>query len=222
MFSPSLQPILPFAYLYPNKHTHRLHQQHITSQIAFSLPSIYHTIPSSQLYLVEMSRGQTTRNAIREGAEIVYGQEECYRHSVELLEELGFPKGVMPLRDLVECGRVKETGFVWMKLRAPYEHFFVKTNTRVSYGVEVTAYVEKFKMKKMTGIKSKQMFMWVPISEMSIDDPSSSKICFRTPMGIGKSFPASAFVDEDEVAAEEDNGGVEKPTRLENGNVVKA
>ncbi|KAK9275036.1 hypothetical protein L1049_022294 [Liquidambar formosana] len=134
----------------------------------------------------------------RAGAEIVHGSEACYRHSIDLLEELGFPKGVLPLQDLEECGRVKETGFVWMKQRAPYEHFFVGTNTRVSYSTEVTAYIEKFKMKKMTGVKSKQMFLWVPITEMSIDDPMSKKIYFKTPMGIGKSFPITAFMSEEE------------------------
>ncbi|GFZ16370.1 mediator complex, subunit Med10 [Actinidia rufa] len=79
----------------------------------------------------------------RAGAEMVFGSEACYLHSVELLEELGFPRGVLPLKDLVECGRVRETGFVWMKQKAPYEHFFEGTNTRVSYAAEVTAYIEK-------------------------------------------------------------------------------
>ncbi|KAJ1440004.1 hypothetical protein SESBI_02235 [Sesbania bispinosa] len=130
----------------------------------------------------------------REGAEIVYGSEECHRHSIELLQELGFPKGVLPLQDLVECGRVRETGFVWMKQKAPSEHYFEGTKTLVSYGVEVTAYVEKLKMKKMSGIKSKQMLLWVPITEMSIDDPKGKKIFFKTPMGIGKSFPVTAFM----------------------------
>lgn len=134
----------------------------------------------------------------REGAEIVYGLEECQRHSIELLQELGFPKGVLPLQDLVECGRVRETGFVWMKQKAPYEHFFEGTNTRVSYAVEVTAYVDKFKMKKMSGIKSKQMLLWVPITEMSIEDPKGNKILFKTPMGIGKSFPLTAFMTQEE------------------------
>ncbi|XP_065861422.1 uncharacterized protein [Euphorbia lathyris] len=129
----------------------------------------------------------------RAGAEIVYGAENCYIHSVKLLEELGFPKGVLPLKDLEECGRVRETGFVWMKQKAPYEHFFVGTNSKVSYGLEVTAYVENFKMKKMTGIKSRQMFLWVPITEMSIPDPKTNKILFKTPMGIAKAFPLSAF-----------------------------
>ncbi|KAK4844602.1 hypothetical protein QYF36_022204 [Acer negundo] len=139
-----------------------------------------------------------SREDQRAGAEIVHGSEECYRHSVELLEELGFPKGVLPLKDLEECGRVRETGFVWMKQKAPYEHFFERTNTRVSYAVEVTAYVEKLKMKKMTGVKSKQVFLWVPITEMSMDDLASKKIHFKTPMGIGKSFPITAFMTDEE------------------------
>ncbi|XP_057477676.1 uncharacterized protein LOC130765301 [Actinidia eriantha] len=134
----------------------------------------------------------------RAGAEMVYGSEACYLHSVELLEELGFPRGVLPLKDLVECGRVRETGFVWMKQKAPYEHFFEGTNTRVSYAAEVTAYIEKFKMKKMTGVKSKQLLLWVPIVEMSMDDPAGKKIYFKTPVGIGKSFPITAFMNEEE------------------------
>ncbi|XP_010251568.1 PREDICTED: uncharacterized protein LOC104593432 [Nelumbo nucifera] len=147
--------------------------------------------------IIEMASGKT-REDERAGAEIVYGSEACYRHSIEMLQELGFPKGVLPLQDLEECGRVRETGFVWMKQKAPYEHFFVGTNTRVSYATEVTAYIEKFKMKKMTGIKSKQVLLWVPITEMSIEDPASKKIYFKTSVGIGRSFPSTAFMSEEE------------------------
>ncbi|KAJ6393444.1 hypothetical protein OIU77_022822 [Salix suchowensis] len=85
-----------------------------------------------------------------------------------------------------------------MRQKAPFDHFFVGSRSKVSYATEVTAYIEKFKMKKMTGIKSKQMFLWVPISEMSIDDPSSKRIFFKTPMGIGKSFPVSSFMTDEE------------------------
>ncbi|KAL3499155.1 hypothetical protein ACH5RR_038248 [Cinchona calisaya] len=134
----------------------------------------------------------------RAGAEIVHGAEECYQHSIQLLEELGFPKGVLPLQNLEECGRVRATGFVWMKQKAPSQHFFTGTNTLVSYAIEVTAYVEKFKMKKMTGIKSKQLLLWVPIVEMSIEDLGHNKIYFKTPMGIGRSFPTTAFLTDEE------------------------
>ncbi|GAB4835044.1 hypothetical protein Ancab_033312 [Ancistrocladus abbreviatus] len=134
----------------------------------------------------------------RAGAEIVYGHEDCYRHSTELLQELGFPKGVLPLKDLEECGIVRATGFVWMKQKAESEHYFKATKTLVSYAVEVTAYVEKFRMKKMSGVKSKQMFFWVPVTEMGIEDPNSGKIHFKTPFGVGKSFPIRAFMTEEE------------------------
>ncbi|ERN10722.1 hypothetical protein AMTRI_Chr09g39150 [Amborella trichopoda] len=129
----------------------------------------------------------------RAGAEVVYGAEACYQHSVDLLQELGFPKGVLPLKDLEECGRVRETGFIWMKLKVPYEHLFKEIGSRVSYGTEFTAYVERLKMKKMTGVKSKQLMVWVPITEMSMDEPESSKIHFKSSFGMGRSFPVSAF-----------------------------
>ncbi|XP_057968060.1 uncharacterized protein LOC131157732 [Malania oleifera] len=134
----------------------------------------------------------------RAGAEIVRGAEECYRHSVELLEELGFPRGVLPLRNLEECGRVRETGFVWMKQTAPYEHFFEGTKTRVSYAVEVTGYVERLRMKRMTGVKSKQVMLWVPITEMSVEEPARRRIHFKTPVGLGRAFPVTAFMTEEE------------------------
>ncbi|KAF5734361.1 hypothetical protein HS088_TW16G00810 [Tripterygium wilfordii] len=133
----------------------------------------------------------------RSGAEVVHGAEECFRHSIELLEELGFPMGVLPLKDLEECGRVRETGFVWMRQKAPYEHYFVGTGTRVSYATEAMAYVEKGKMKRMSGIKSKQIFIWVPITERSLES-GGEKIYFKTPMGIGKTFPATAFMTDEE------------------------
>ncbi|CAH9089581.1 unnamed protein product [Cuscuta epithymum] len=134
----------------------------------------------------------------RAGAEIVFGPEECQHHSVELLNEFGFPKGVLPLKNLEECGYVHETGFVWMKQKLPYEHYFGVTKTLVSYAIEVTAYIEKSKMRKMTGVKSKQLLLWVPIIEMSIEDPAQNKIYFKTPMGIGRSFPLTYFMTKEE------------------------
>ncbi|XP_031495391.1 uncharacterized protein LOC116260977 [Nymphaea colorata] len=141
---------------------------------------------------------QKTLSDLKAGGEVVYGAEECYRHSLELLEELGFPKGVLPLKNLEECGRVRETGFVWMKQKEPYEHYFKGTSSKVSYATEVTAYIEKHKMKKMTGVKTKQILLWIPLTEMSIDDPTSKKIYFKTSMGVGRSFPFSAFDCEEE------------------------
>ncbi|XP_042499200.1 uncharacterized protein LOC122077342 [Macadamia integrifolia] len=134
----------------------------------------------------------------RAGAEIVTGKEACERFSVELMKEVGFPSGVLPTGELVECGRVRATGFVWWKCKAAYEHFNVATNTKNSYAAETTAYVEKRRMKKMTGCKAKQMMLWVPIAEMYID---GNKISFKSSMGVGKSFPIISFMNEEEKKA---------------------
>ncbi|KAJ8499694.1 hypothetical protein OPV22_010246 [Ensete ventricosum] len=107
-------------------------------------------------------------NEERRGAEIIYGAEECCRHSVKMLEELGFPKGVLPLKNLQECGWVQQTGFVWMKQKVPYEHFFAGTKTRCG------------------------------------TTPSGEKIYFKSAVGIGRSFPSSAFVDEEQTEGEAD------------------
>ncbi|XP_073269058.1 uncharacterized protein [Primulina huaijiensis] len=138
------------------------------------------------------------REDLRANAEIVHGAEECYKHSLKMLEELGFPRGVLPLKNLEECGLVRETGYVWMKQKAPYDHFFAGTNSVVRYDTEVTAIVEKGKMKKMSGVKSKQLLLWVPIVEMSIEESTGNKIYFKTPVGIGRSFPITSFMDEEE------------------------
>nr|GMC99899.1 embryogenesis-associated protein EMB8 isoform X2 [Ipomoea batatas] len=169
-----------------------------TSQVLRNCQYSVRTIKISRCISVRMATVQKSREDEWAGAEIIYGSEECFQHSVELLHELGFPKGVLPLKDLEECGYVRETGFVWMKQKAPYDHYFEGTKTLVSYAAEVTAYVEKSKMKKMTGVKSKQLLIWVPIVEMSIEDPAQKKIYFKTPMGIGRSFPITAFMTEEE------------------------
>ncbi|XP_043694485.1 uncharacterized protein LOC122645219 [Telopea speciosissima] len=136
-----------------------------------------------------------SKEAERAGAEIVYGKEACDRFSEELMKELGFPSGVLPTGELVECGRVKATGFVWWKCKSAYEHFNVATNTKASYTAETTAYVEKGKMKKMTGVKTRQLMVWVSIVEMHIE---GNKITFKTAMGVGKSFPLISFMNEEE------------------------
>ncbi|KAI9076100.1 hypothetical protein K1719_041914 [Acacia pycnantha] len=48
-------------------------------------------------------------------------------------------------------------------------------------------YVEKWKMKKTSGIKSKQMLVWVSNTEMFMEQTNPDKIVFKTPVGIGKS-----------------------------------
>ncbi|OEL22241.1 hypothetical protein BAE44_0016739 [Dichanthelium oligosanthes] len=155
--------------------------------------------------------------AEREGAEVITGAEACFAHSKEMLKALGFPGGVMPLRALEECGWVRETGFVWMRQKAPYEHYFRGTGTRVRYDAEVTAYVEDGRMKRMTGVRSKQVMLWVPIVEMSLDGEKRDKIYFKSNVGIGRSFPAAAFADEEAEDGDKPASDAEEEVKEEGG-----
>jgi len=68
----------------------------------------------------------------------------------------------------------------------------------VQYGPEISAYVEQHKMKKVIGVKSKELLVWITISEISIDDQSNDKIYFKSAVaGIKKSFPVGAFEIEE-------------------------
>ncbi|KAJ4979787.1 hypothetical protein NE237_010567 [Protea cynaroides] len=141
---------------------------------------------------------------LRAGAAIVHGKEACDRFSRELIKDIGFPSGLLPGGELIECGRVKATGFTWWKCKDAYEQFNVQTKSMTSYAAETTAYVEKGRMKKMTGVKSKQMFMWIPLSEMSTD---GNKITFKASIGITKSLPIEEFMSEEEKKAYLEQGG---------------
>lgn len=92
---------------------------------------------------------------------------------------------------------MREAGFVWLKQKKKTEHLFKKIGKVVQYGEEISCYVEQHKMKKVTGVKSKELLLWITVSEMSINDASSGKIYFKSAAGIGKSFPASAFETEE-------------------------
>ncbi|KAJ4974281.1 hypothetical protein NE237_007455 [Protea cynaroides] len=90
---------------------------------------------------------------------------------------------------------IRIDGLVWWKCKAAYEHFNVATNTKASYAVETTAYVEKGRMKKMTGVKTRQSMVWAPIVKMCIN---GNNIIFKTPLGVGKPFPLISFMNGEE------------------------
>ncbi|XP_078177153.1 uncharacterized protein LOC144571679 [Carex rostrata] len=135
---------------------------------------------------------QTIENH-REGAEVFTGHDLCMKKSIELLEELHLPRGLLPLNDLEEVGYNRSTGFVWLKQKKETTHNFKKISKNVWYAKEVTAFVEDKKMKRMTGVKAKELLIWITLTSMIIGDPEGKKITFNTPTGIGRTFPVSAF-----------------------------
>ncbi|XP_047059637.1 uncharacterized protein LOC124666340 [Lolium rigidum] len=133
----------------------------------------------------------------REGAEVFHGAALCAEKAVELLAETNMPLGLLPLADIEEVGYNRATGFVWLRQKKALTHTFKQIGRQVSYAAEVTAVVEDRKMKRMTGVKSKEILIWVTLCDMYIDKDDPSKITFKTPTGLGRTFPVSAFGKDD-------------------------
>ncbi|CAL0302335.1 unnamed protein product [Lupinus luteus] len=143
---------------------------------------------------------------IKSRAEIYHGDELCQLKSKELLKEIALPNGLLPLKDIEECGYDRESGYVWLKQKKSYTHKFEKIGKLVSYGAEVTAHVENGKIKKLFGVKTKELLLWVTLSDIYVDDPASGKITFKTPAGLYRSFPVSAFEIEEKSVDNRKNG----------------
>ncbi|KAG8385288.1 hypothetical protein BUALT_Bualt03G0026400 [Buddleja alternifolia] len=134
----------------------------------------------------------------RENAEVYTDAAVCKQKSLELLEKMNLPRGLLPLDDIVEVGYNEGSGFVWLRQKKSKTHVFRSINRSVWYDTEVTAFVEDRRMKRLTGVKSKELLIWITICDISIQDPSSGKITFGTPTGLSRSFPVKAFEEEEE------------------------
>lgn len=136
---------------------------------------------------------------IKAKSEVYHGDELCREKSKLLLKEVGLPNGLLPLKDVEEVGYEKESGFVWLKQKKSINHKFEKIGKLVSYAPEITAYVELGKIKKLTGVKTKELLVWITLNEIFVDDPPTGKITFKTPSGLFRTFPVSAFEVEEPV-----------------------
>ncbi|XP_062094871.1 uncharacterized protein LOC133800821 [Humulus lupulus] len=134
----------------------------------------------------------------KDHAEVLYGEAICQQKCRQLLDEMSLPRGLLPLEDIMEVGYNRTTGFVWLKQNKPKEHRFHAIGRTVSYDKEVSAFVEEHRMRRLTGVKSKELFIWVSISDIFINDSDLSKIIFANPTGISRSFPVSAFRLDDQ------------------------
>lgn len=131
--------------------------------------------------------------AEKEGGIVKKGQEEGLKLAVSLLEEFELPLGLLPLGDVIEVGFVRATGYMWIQQKKKVEHNFKMISKHVSYDTEITGYVLKNRIKKLKGVKAKELMMWPPVSEIILDDPPTGKIHFKSLAGITKTFPMEAF-----------------------------
>ncbi|KAG0458506.1 hypothetical protein HPP92_023663 [Vanilla planifolia] len=104
-------------------------------------------------------------------------------------------QGDLPLEkgDIEEFGYNREAGFIWLTQKKKISHVFKQIKKMVSYEPEVTAFVETYKMKKVTGVTAKELLLWHCVVEIYLDNPSFEKLTFKTGMGLSRSLPASAF-----------------------------
>ncbi|KAL7211809.1 hypothetical protein ACSBR2_014630 [Camellia fascicularis] len=131
--------------------------------------------------------------AEKEGGMVKKGHEEGMKLAVSLLEEFGLPLGLLPLADVIEVGFVRSTGYMWIVQNKKVEHNFKMVGKLVSYSDEITGYVEKKRIKKLKGVKAKELMLWPPVSEIIVDDPATRKVHFKSLAGITKTFPVEAF-----------------------------
>ncbi|XP_010553713.1 PREDICTED: uncharacterized protein LOC104823717 [Tarenaya hassleriana] len=137
---------------------------------------------------------------VRAKAEIYHGDALCQEKTKEFLREVAMPNGLLPLKDIQEVGYERESGTVWLKQKKSINHKFEKIGKLVSYATEVTAVVEVGKIKKLTGVKAKELLVWITLNEIAAEE--TKKITFKTPAGLSRTFPYSAFVVPDEAEDE--------------------
>ncbi|XP_062190089.1 uncharacterized protein LOC133893135 [Phragmites australis] len=144
--------------------------------------------------------GSQAIEAHRAGAEVYHGAALCAEKSTELLAEVHLPLGLLPLAEMEEVGYNRTTGFVWLRQKKALTHTFKQIGRQVSYAAEITAFVEDHRMKRLTGVKTKELLIWVALSDMFLEKDDHSKITFKTPTGLGRTFPVSAFGKEEPAA----------------------
>lgn len=121
------------------------------------------------------------------------GHEEGLKMAVSLLQEFEIPAGLLPLADVIEVGYVKATGYMWIKQKKKLNHQFKMVGKLVSYDTEITGFISKKKIKKLKGAQVKELILWPPVCEITVDDPPTGKIHFKSLAGITMTFPVEAF-----------------------------
>lgn len=131
--------------------------------------------------------------AQKDGAAVAKGHEEGTKLAISILEEFGLPLGLLPLADVIEVGFDRGTGYMWILQKKKVEHSFKLISKLVSYDTEINGYVLNNKIKKLKGVKAKELMLWPPVNEITVDEQSAGKIHFKSLAGITKTFPVGAF-----------------------------
>ncbi|KAJ0112524.1 hypothetical protein Patl1_02429 [Pistacia atlantica] len=98
-------------------------------------------------------------------------------------------RGFSLLANVIEVGYVKETGYMWIVQQNKVEHEFKMITKLVSYDTEINGYIEKKKIKKLKGVKAKELMLWPPVSEIKVDDPPTRQDSLQKSRWDHQDFP---------------------------------
>lgn len=126
-----------------------------------------------------------TIEAQRKTAVIHRGSAACKAKFQELLEEYSVPKCLFQVAEIEEAeieefGFNRAIGFFWIRQKTKTERKINKVGT-VYFDVEVSGFIERCRMWKITGVKGKEMLVSLPLCEMLVGYPTADKVkCFST------------------------------------------
>lgn len=121
----------------------------------------------------------------------------CQENSKFLFKEMGLHNGLLPLKDMEECGYVKETGSVWLKLKKKTTTSLRRLGSWRLMHPRSQPTLSRARSRSTTRVKAKGLWVWVTLSDIYVDDPPTGKITFKTPAGLFRTFPVSAFETEE-------------------------
>lgn len=119
---------------------------------------------------------------------IIKDHQDGMQMAVSFLEKFGLPLRLLPLADVIEVGFVRSTGYMWILQKKKFKHNFKMISKPMSYYTEITGYVEKKRIKKLKGVKARELTLWPPVSQISVDDPPTRKIQFMSLLASSKLF----------------------------------
>lgn len=133
--------------------------------------------------------------AEKDGSVVAKGHEEGIKLATSILNEFGLPPGLLPVVDVIKVSFVRSTGYMRILQKKKVEHKFELIRKLVSYDTEINGYLLKKKIKKLKGVKAKEVMLWPPVYEIRVDENeiSTRKIHFKGFAGIIKTFPIEAF-----------------------------
>ncbi|TYJ40131.1 hypothetical protein E1A91_A04G118200v1 [Gossypium mustelinum] len=102
----------------------------------------------------------------------------------------------MPLNHLNEFGYKKTTRFIGLKQEKAFKYLFKKLGL-TSYGAEITTLTGDCQLKRLTGVKSKEMMIWITLFDVFMDDTKvPRKNYFANLMGFSQSYLTTTVEDE--------------------------